>query len=206
MWRWTEEEPKVGLQRHRHFIGFYNVPFQASTRVHYFYSYSQKPAHFSRLSRRTWGYRGPILVINPWVPKGGGEIFTCIHKIMIINFDRKIFKSRWYMTRVKFIGKTKRSMWQCTAVFALGCDRQSNWQKEGQMDQHSINISISCVLPCTGWHHLYMLRPLYSVHYLVLVDTICTCCGHTDWTAAIHWSLHCLPLMIKKPSIWRQIP
>ena len=42
MRRRTEEVgPMVGLQRHRHFAGFFNVPVQAPTRDHPFYGYSE---------------------------------------------------------------------------------------------------------------------------------------------------------------------
>ena len=40
-----------GPPRHRHFVGFFNVPVPASTRQP-FYGYSEKPPHFSRLLRR----------------------------------------------------------------------------------------------------------------------------------------------------------
>ena len=41
MCRRTEEEvigPTVGLPRHRHFVGFFNVPVLAPTRDHPFYT------------------------------------------------------------------------------------------------------------------------------------------------------------------------
>ena len=40
MCRWTDEVvgPTVGLPRHRHFIGVFNVPIQAPTWGHHFYS------------------------------------------------------------------------------------------------------------------------------------------------------------------------
>ena len=47
-------------QRHWHFEGFFNVSFQALTRDHPFYGYSEKSPHFSRLLRRAWGYGGSI--------------------------------------------------------------------------------------------------------------------------------------------------
>ena len=36
---------RSGSQRHRHFVGFFNVPVQAPTRYHPFYGYSEKPPH-----------------------------------------------------------------------------------------------------------------------------------------------------------------
>ena len=67
MCRRTEEEVvnMVGSQHHRHVVGFFNVPVQALTRGHPFNGYSEKLSHFSQLLRRTWGYGGPILILNP---------------------------------------------------------------------------------------------------------------------------------------------
>ena len=48
--------PTVGLPRHRHFLGFFNVPVQTPTGDSPFYSYSEKPLHFSRLLRHAFGY------------------------------------------------------------------------------------------------------------------------------------------------------
>ena len=36
---------RSGSQRHRHFLGFFNVLVQAPTRGHPFYGYSEKPSH-----------------------------------------------------------------------------------------------------------------------------------------------------------------
>ena len=36
---------RSGSQRHRHFVGFLNVPVQAPTRDHPFYGYSEKLPH-----------------------------------------------------------------------------------------------------------------------------------------------------------------
>ena len=65
-----EVEPTVGLPRHRHFVGFFNVPVQTPTREPPFYGYSEKPPHFSRHLRHAWGYGGHILDLNPRVPTG----------------------------------------------------------------------------------------------------------------------------------------
>ena len=43
---------RLGSQRHRHFVGFFNMPDQAPTRGQPFYVYSDKPPHFSRLLLR----------------------------------------------------------------------------------------------------------------------------------------------------------
>ena len=61
---------RSGSQRHRHFVGFFNVPVQAPTRDPPFYGFSEKPPHFSRLLRHAWGYGGHILDLTPRVPTG----------------------------------------------------------------------------------------------------------------------------------------
>ena len=58
---------RSGSQRHRHFVGSFNVPVQAPTRDHPFYSYSEKPPHlvsfyYTLGIRRTYSHlrpRGP---------------------------------------------------------------------------------------------------------------------------------------------------
>ena len=61
---------RSGSQRHRHFVGFFNVPLQAPTRDNPFYGYYEKPPHFSRLLRCAWGYRGHVLISNSGVLTG----------------------------------------------------------------------------------------------------------------------------------------
>ena len=46
------------------FRGFFNMPVQALTLGQPFNGYFEKPPHFSRLLRRTWGYEGFILVLR----------------------------------------------------------------------------------------------------------------------------------------------
>ena len=79
-----EVEPTVGLQRHRHFVGFFNVPVQTPTRDPPFYGYSEKPLHFSRLLQHAWGYGGHILDFNPRVPTGESETIGARRKIKMI--------------------------------------------------------------------------------------------------------------------------
>ena len=67
---------RLGSQRHRHFVGFFNVPVQAPTRDPPFYGYSEKPPHFSRLLRHALGYGGHILDLTPRVPMGADCINT----------------------------------------------------------------------------------------------------------------------------------
>ena len=69
---------RSGCQRHRHFVEFFNVPVQASTRDQPFYGYSEKPPQFIRLLRHARGYGGHILALTtgfPW----GHRISTCIN-------------------------------------------------------------------------------------------------------------------------------
>ena len=67
MCRRTEEEvgPTVGLQRHRHFVGFFNVPVLAPTRTTLFIRWFRHTAPFSRLLRSRWGYGGAHSRLNP---------------------------------------------------------------------------------------------------------------------------------------------
>ena len=73
MCRRTEEEvvPTVGLPRHRHFAGFFNVPVLAPTRDHPFYTVI--PTHRPMLSpfTITLGIRRTHSRLNPPGPHGG---------------------------------------------------------------------------------------------------------------------------------------
>ena len=73
MCRWTEEVGLTfGLPRHRHFVGFSNVPVQAPTRGQTFYGYFKNPpSYFRHLLLRAKGYRGPIIILNLPGPHGG---------------------------------------------------------------------------------------------------------------------------------------
>ena len=61
------------------------MPVQALARGKPFNGYSEKPTHFSRLLRLAWGYRGPLLVVNPRFPTGWSKrshllpLFKCMH-------------------------------------------------------------------------------------------------------------------------------
>ena len=88
----------VGLPCHKNFVGFFNVPAQAPIRGRPFYGYSEKPPHFSRLSRRTLEYEGPILVLHPRVPT-----WTCFRRVKhetegcFITYLH-VWKSNWLFT------------------------------------------------------------------------------------------------------------
>ena len=69
-----ELDPWSGSQRHRHFGGFFNVLVKAQTRGQRLYGNSEKLPRFIRLLRRSWGYGGPIFVLNLQVPHGGGGV------------------------------------------------------------------------------------------------------------------------------------
>ena len=62
---------RSGSQRHRHFVGFFNVPARATSRGQPCCDYSEKQTHFSRLLRRAWRYEGPIFFLNPQGHHGG---------------------------------------------------------------------------------------------------------------------------------------
>ena len=92
MSRGTEEEvgPTVGFPRNRHFVGFFYVPVQSPTRGQPFNGYFEKPPHFSRLSRRTWGYGGPILVLTPppslFYPRAFASVSFVKHRMKSKSF------------------------------------------------------------------------------------------------------------------------
>ena len=71
MCRQTEEVgPTVWLPRHRHFVGFSNVPIQAPDTGPPLQRLLRKLSHFSQFLLRAWGYGGPILILNPPGPHG----------------------------------------------------------------------------------------------------------------------------------------
>ena len=62
---------RSGSQRHRHFVGFFNVPVQAPTRDQPFYM----------VIPTRWGYGGHVLGLTPGPSRGYiGKASTCIHK------------------------------------------------------------------------------------------------------------------------------
>ena len=62
---------RSGSQRHRHFVGFFNVPVQAPTRGHPFYTVlpTHRPIYSPFTTRLGYGER--ILDLNPRRPHGG---------------------------------------------------------------------------------------------------------------------------------------
>ena len=89
MWRHTTDVQadwrkrlnlRSGSQRHRHFIGFFNVPVQAPTRAHPIYGYSEKPP-FSRILRHA-GDTEDLFHLKPRGPNGEAEyrnVTRCKH-------------------------------------------------------------------------------------------------------------------------------
>ena len=72
MCRRTEEEvgPPVGLPRHRHFVGFFNVLVVHRHGTTLFIRWFRQTAPFSRLLRSRWGYGGHILDLTPGLSRG----------------------------------------------------------------------------------------------------------------------------------------
>ena len=72
MCRRTEEEvgPTVGLPRHRHFVGFFNMPVQAPTRDHPFYTVIPTHRPNSSPFTITLGIRRTHSRLNPPGPHG----------------------------------------------------------------------------------------------------------------------------------------
>ena len=62
---------RSGSQRHRHFVGFVNVPVLAPTRDQPFYTLIPTHRPISRLLRSRWGYRDAHSRLNPPGPHGG---------------------------------------------------------------------------------------------------------------------------------------
>ena len=86
-----------GSQRHRHFVGFFNVLVLAPTRDHPFYTVIRHTAPFSRLLRSRWGYGGAHSRLNPPGPHGGGGYNNkVIHRI---NYNVTfVYSSRTHLT------------------------------------------------------------------------------------------------------------
>ena len=79
----NEEEvgPTVGLPRHRHFVGFFNVPVLAPTRDQPFlYGDSDTPPHLVAFYDHAGDTEVPILDLTPRALTGGGGRF-CIIKL-----------------------------------------------------------------------------------------------------------------------------
>ena len=56
---------RSGSQRHRHFVGLFNVPVQAPTRDHPFYTVIPRNRPILSLFTPRWGYGGHILGFTP---------------------------------------------------------------------------------------------------------------------------------------------
>ena len=96
-----------GSQRHRHFVGIFNVPVHESTQGQPFYGYSEKPPHFSRLLRAAWGYGGPILVLNPQ----GSHWVECTCRYLMMS---KGINNRWQGHEVHEINMSTLSKYAVT--------------------------------------------------------------------------------------------
>ena len=86
---------RSGSQRHRHFVGFFNVPVQALTRGQPFYTVIPRNCPIQSPFTTRWGYGGHILVLNP-PPRGphvgvGGsnrtvdKIFCNVHLFRVLR-------------------------------------------------------------------------------------------------------------------------
>ena len=62
---------RSGSQRHRHFVGFFNVPVLHRHGTNLFIRWFRHTAPFSRLLRSRWGYGGAHSRLNPPGPHGG---------------------------------------------------------------------------------------------------------------------------------------
>ena len=81
---------RSGSQRHRHVVGFFNVPIQAPTHDQPFYGYSKKPPHFSRLLQRQWEYGGHILKVAGFI-KMFYMIYRFVETIEIVYLQTSFY-------------------------------------------------------------------------------------------------------------------
>ena len=77
-------------KRHRHVVGFFNVPIQAPTHDQPFYGYSKKPPHFSRLLQRQWEYGGHILKVAGFI-KMFYMIYRFVETIEIVYLQTSFY-------------------------------------------------------------------------------------------------------------------
>ena len=83
MWRYIDVQADwrrkldqwSGSQRHSHFVGFFNVPVQASTRSSFLYGYSEKLPHLVAFYN-TLGIRRTYSRLNPPGPHGADKCQT----------------------------------------------------------------------------------------------------------------------------------
>ena len=64
---------RSGSQRHRHFVGFFNVPVQTPTRGHPFYTVIPRNRPIKSPFTTRWGYGGHILDSTPGPHGRGGK-------------------------------------------------------------------------------------------------------------------------------------
>ena len=82
---------RSGSQRHRHFVGFFNVPVPHRHGTNLFIRWFRHTAPFSRLLRSRWGYGGAHSRLNPPGPHGGckiEEIWLQIWKGPLYNLSK----------------------------------------------------------------------------------------------------------------------
>ena len=101
MCRRTEEVgPTVGLPRHRHFVGFFNVPVLHRHGTTLFIRWFRHTAQFSRLLRSRWGCGGHILDLTPQALRVGGgmnssflkyDAWTLIERYCLSSLQNRCF-------------------------------------------------------------------------------------------------------------------
>ena len=70
---------RSGSERHRHFVGFFNVPVLAPTRGQPFYDYSEKPPISVAFSTRM-GTRKTYSLLTPTGSHGGSDMKSIKYK------------------------------------------------------------------------------------------------------------------------------
>ena len=94
----NEEEVghKVGLPAHGHFKVFFDVHVQAPTRDYLSLWLYQETAPFESPFTTCWGYGGPILNLNPQVPKGNMPLGFAENRI-IQEIEQDTFGKHLYL-------------------------------------------------------------------------------------------------------------
>ena len=91
---------RSGSQRHRYFVGFFNVPVQAPTRGQPLYGYSKKLSRFRHLLRQWWGCGGHILVLTPGPHRGLGITWLQV-EIVGIKRSKHHHGITWFQVEIQ---------------------------------------------------------------------------------------------------------
>ena len=98
---------RSGSQRHRHFVGFFNVPVPSTdTGPTFLYGDSDTPPHLVALLRSRWGYGGAHSRLNPPGPHGGVNVRSSGH--IKINVGPRAYKNRCWTAMTRLTSQASR--------------------------------------------------------------------------------------------------